>query len=426
MPGVTRRPPRQNDELSAAPYERMRERPPDKASTSTNDDAHNDRMPEERRALPDFRGGRIRPMENSATLGFTRRISPRSGAAMRRISPRSRSLFVVFWMLAGLLGTACKKQKTVAEAESQNDIEWLTANPNGDSIAALGRLADREPRAVAVLEARANDDLNVHIAAWSAVTRKAAWGTTFVKSSLANPVRAEMAASALPRSDPRLLPFLADLENAIVRLSAGKRGVVIAGILASVNTEARSAVERRLLDPKTRGVMCHGIGLPEASAESKSVLLTVPAEARDHPACVSTVIALAADEQIVLDWISTSAEPGFLGAAAQSDLPCPRLASIWEKALSERNPESHSALTVSLTRSIERCPAPMDPVLGELLAKSPRARSAIVQAIDPYGTELPSLKETCTALARGYANGEGARVRARAREALNRGCAHVL
>ena len=132
---------------------------------------------------------------------------------------------------------------------------------------------------------------------------------------------------------------------------------------------------------------------------------------------------MAGTEEVVANWLATAAEPGLLGAAAKSTLPCPRLAGIWKKALTERAHETHAGLTVPLQRSISRCSTAIDPVLGELLAKAPRARPMIVQAIDPYGTELASMKETCTALRHGYVNGENALARERARDAIQRGCA---
>jgi hypothetical protein len=266
-------------------------------------------------------------------------------------------------------------------------------------------------------------DVNVHIAAWTAISRNVAWGSAFLKSSLADPSRAELAATALPRKDARLVPFIADLEGAVVRLAAGKHGSFIAGILASIGPAAHATVERRLLDPKTRGAMCDGISLPEASGDAKSVLLAVPTDARDNPSCVRAVIDIAATEDVVLDWIGAGSEPGLIGVAATSTLACPRLAALWKKALTERPAEAHAALTVPLQRSISRCTEALDTVLGELLAKAPRARPVIIQGIDPYGTELASMRATCAALKQGYANGESALARARASEALNRGCA---
>lgn len=307
-----------------------------------------------------------------------------------------------------------------SEAEAKKDVRWLVDHPTGEAIAALGRLADTEPKALAALEARADTDVNVHIAAWTAVTRNAPWGTSFLHGALANPERSELAATAMPRKDQRLVPFVTDLENAVLRSAAGQRGVVLAGLLASIGAPARASVERRLVDPKTRGAMCSGIVLPEASGEAKSALLAVKSEARDHPSCVNAVMELAATEDVVTSWIATSAEPGLLGVAAKSTLPCPRLAAIWTRALVERAPDA--AMAVPLQRSIARCPTAMDPVMAELLAKAPRARGILVSAIDPFGTELANLKDTCAALRKGYANGEGPAVRERANDALAHGC----
>lgn len=335
---------------------------------------------------------------------------------------RSLARLVTAAILAPMLVVAACDPKNAVEAEGKKDITWLTSNPTGESVAALGRLADTDPRAVAALEARADRDLNVYIAAWAAITRNAPWGTAFMKKALADPTRAEMAATALPRKDARLVPLIGDLESAISRLASGKRGGVIAGILASIGPAARTAVEHRLVDPKTRGAMCDAIALPEASGDAKSALLAVPTDARDNSSCVTAVIDMARTEDVVLDWIAASSEPGLLGVAANSSLPCPRLGALWNKALTSRPPETYPALTVPLQRSISRCTPQIDPVLAELLAKAPRARPAIIGAIDPYGTELAGMKQTCAALKAGYAKGENANTRARASEALGRGC----
>src|SRR5690348_6224841 len=101
---------------------------------------------------------------------------------MRRLLARLSTPLLLFF-------TAACDPKTATEAEGRKDIAWLASNPTGESIAALGRLADSDPRAVTALEARAGQDVNVHIAAWGAVTRNAPWGTTLLKASLADPTR---------------------------------------------------------------------------------------------------------------------------------------------------------------------------------------------------------------------------------------------
>jgi hypothetical protein len=332
---------------------------------------------------------------------------------------RPRPVPGAFVLVALAVANGCGP-KSVSEAEAKGDVAALAANPTGDSIAALGRLADHDPKAVSALETRAGSDVNVYIAAWSAVTRDAPWGTTMLRAGLADPVRAELASSALPRGDAHLAPLVSDLDGAVSRLASGRQGAVLAGILASIGPPAHAVIERRLVDAKTRAAMCDGIGLPEASPDAKKVLLAVPADARDSPSCVRAVMGMASSDDAVLNWLATSAEAGLLGAAATGTVPCPRLAILWKKALSERAPDA--AMTVPLNRSIGRCGTAMDPVLGELLTKAPRARPTIVAAIDPFGSELAGMRETCGALKRGTTAGESRLVRERANDAVQQGC----
>lgn len=320
------------------------------------------------------------------------------------------------------MGIGACKPRTIGEAEARRDVAWLADDASPQAVAALGRLADKDAAALAVLEKRSASDVSTYIAAWEAVTRSAPWGTTFLRSALADPTRADVAATALPRRDPRLIPFVPDLEGAVVRLSAGHRGSVVAGVLASIGPTAHAHVERRLIDPKTRGAMCDGIGLPEASGDAKSLVLAVPPDGRDHSSCVDMVLRMAATEDVVLDWLAIGAEPGLLNASAKSTLPCPRLSVIWAKGLVERAPETHSALAVPLQRSLARCAAALDPVVADLLGKAPRARGCILQAIDPYSSSLADLRQTCRALRSGWVNGESPRIRERAQDALAHGC----
>ncbi len=325
-------------------------------------------------------------------------------------------------VLLGLLALAACKPKNVQEAEQKKDVQWLAEEGSPQAVAALGRLADNDPKALAAVEKKAQLDVSGYIAAWEAVNRNAPWGATLLRGGLADPMRADAAASALPRGNPKLVPFAGDLENAVVRLSAGARGSIVAGVLASIGPPAHAHVQRRLVDPKTRGGMCDGIGLPEASGDAKSLLLAVPPEARDSASCINVVVSLAATEDIVLDWLATSAEPGLVGAAAKSNLPCARLASIWNKGLQERPAETHTALAVPLQLSLRRCSVTLDPVLGDLLSKAPRSRGVILLAIDPFA-DLAEMKMTCKAIATGgWINGEQPRVRDRAQDAITHGC----
>ena len=330
-----------------------------------------------------------------------------------------------FVALAAMAAFPACKPKTTDDAEAKHDIAWLSDEASPQSMAALGRLADTDPQAVGALEKRSAIDVNAYIAAWEAVTRGAAWGTAFLRSALADPTRSDTAATALPRRDPRLIPFVPDLEGAVIRLSAGHRGSVVAGVLASIGPTAHAQVERRLVDPKTRGAMCDGIALPEASGDAKSLVLAVPPDGRDHASCIDMVLTMAATENVVLDWLATNAEPGLITATAKSSLPCARLNVIWAKGLVQRPPESHSALTVPLQLSLRRCASTLDPILADLLEKAPRSRACIMQAIDPYSGELTDLKLTCRAMRAGWVNGETPRIRERAQDALSHGCSFV-
>lgn len=326
--------------------------------------------------------------------------------------------------LAGLVALSALagcKPKNVGEAEAKHDAAWLAQNGTSEAMAALGRLADTDDGARQALEERAGHDVNAHIAAWVAVTRGKSWGQSMLDKALADPTRAELAASALPRKDPRLAPFVPALEGAVERLSAGRRGSVIAGVLASLDGPAKDAVERRLRDPKTRAAMCDGIGLPEASDESRAALLGV-AEAREQPNCLAVLLAIAEKNEKLLAWVAKSGEPGLLSAAAKGEMSCPTLARVWRTALTERPPAEHVALTVPLKLATQRCASTFDPVLADMLAKNPRARGCILAAIEPFGPELGDMKDTCQALRGGYIAAEPARLRERATDALANGC----
>lgn len=312
--------------------------------------------------------------------------------------------------------------KDVGEAEAKKDVAWLSTAGTSDATAALGRLADADPKAQAALKARAATDVNAYIAAWQAVVRGQRWGEDLLRAGFADPQQAELAASALPRKDPKLVPYATDLEGAVVRLAAGRRGSVVAGVLASIGAEAHGHVQRRLMDPKTRSAMCDGIGLPEASADAKKLVLQVPAEARDQPACVNAVLGMATKEDVTLDWMARSAEPGLFGAAARGDMPCPRLVAAWKSALVERPSTDQTALVVPLKLALGRCSRELDAVLAETLASTPGARATIVSAIEPFGSELADLTLTCATFGKPWMNAESPRVRERAADALAGGC----
>lgn len=340
---------------------------------------------------------------------------------MQRATTEARVLGVALALALFAAAAGCAP-KDVGQAEAKKDVAWLTAAGSSDAMAALGRLADTDARAQQALESRAATDVNVYIAAWQAVTRGQAWGDRLVRTGLSDPMRAELAASVLPRKDPKLVTYVVELEGAVVRLAAGRRGSVVAGVLASVGPPAHAAVERRLVDAKTRSAMCDGVGLPEASPDARRLLLDVGPDARDQPSCVGVVLSMAAKDDVTLDWMAQSAEPGLFGAAARGDMACPRLVTAWKKALVTRPAAEQTGLVVPLKLGMSRCGRALDPVLADLLATAPGARACIALAIDPFGQEVSDLKETCKMLGKSWMNAEAPRVRERAADAVANGC----
>jgi hypothetical protein len=326
--------------------------------------------------------------------------------------------------LLPLLGQNACRPKTIAEAEAQGDVRWLDEHGTPDAIAAIGRIADTQPAAIAALDARSSFDVQSFVVAWEAVGRGARWGSTLIRSGLADPKRADVAASALPRRDARVLPFLGDLEAALVRLAATNQNLNVAGTLASVGPTAHDAIARRMADASTRGAMCRGIGSAQADPDARAVLMTAPQAARDSPSCVDAVVRVASGDDRALSWLAEQGEPGLLGAAGKSDaLSCARLHVAWTRATASRSAEDHQALVVPLSYAIKRCPGEMDGVLADALAHHPVARATVVLAIDPFGSYGDALPATCAALA-AVASGvrDGPVVRERASDTLSHAC----
>jgi hypothetical protein len=313
--------------------------------------------------------------------------------------------------------------KTVGEAEKRGDVAWLDAEGSGEAIAALGRLADKDPRAVQVLDSRAATDVNAYIAAWAATLRGATWGAATLRTGLGSPTRAEETASVMTRQDPHLIPFIPDLEGALVRLAASKHNTAIAAVLASVGPEADAALTRRFADSSTRGSLCRGIGSPDASAAARRVLMRVPVASRDDESCVEAVLIAATRDDTALDWLASNAEPGLLSAAGSREaFPCARLSSVWAKALVTRVAEPGTGLTVPLHNAIARCPRALDPVLAPLLGQGLPVYELIIAGLDPFGTEVQDLPQTCAALQPLYVGRGSLFTKERARAAVLHGC----
>ena len=302
-------------------------------------------------------------------------------------------------------------------------MAWLDAEGSGEAVSALGRLADVDPRAVQILDARAGADVNAYIAAWAATRRGASWGAAILRTGLGNPTRAEATASVMTRRDPHLVPFIPDLEGALVRLAASKHNTAITAVLASVGPAADAAITRRLADSSTRGALCRGIGSPDASTSARLVLMHVPVGSRDDESCIEAVLIAAMRDDAALDWLASSAEPGLLSAAgAREAFPCARLAAVWSKAFGARPQQPTDGLTVPLHNAVARCGRALDPVLAPALTQELSTYELVLAGIDPFGTETQDLPLTCAALRPIYASKGSAFTRERARAAVIHGC----
>lgn len=323
-------------------------------------------------------------------------------------------------LCAVLAVTACGP-RTIGEAERKGDVAWLDKRATPDAIAALGRVADRDPRAVAALDRRGDYDRDVYAAAWEAVVRGAPWGAQLYKAALANPARAELAASTMPKKDPHLSLFVTELESALVRLGASQNNLAVSGTLASAGPPAHEAIARLLADPATRGAMCRGIASPDAAPDARTTLMQVPPASRDNAQCVEVLPKIAAEDNAVLQWLGEAAEPGLLSAAGKSELlPCVRLHDAWVRALAARPQER--ALVVPLKNAINRCPTELDGVLADAIARTPASQPVVVDAIDPFEGYGITLKATCAALPQVTRGGAPAITRERASRALEHTC----
>lgn len=319
-----------------------------------------------------------------------------------------------------LLG-ACRPT-TVAEAETKRDARWLEENGSPEAVAALGRLADKDAKAAAWLQAHATDDSSVYIAAWEATERGAPWGPGVLRSALTDPVRAEIAASAMKRKSPALTPFLPDLDAAVGRVQ-GSRASTVASLLASMSGPAEPVIERLLLGAATRGAMCRGVASAESSDAARVVLMRVPAEARDDGGCLEAVTQLGATDPKVFDWLAESSEVGLLRSVGKSTgMPCPKLVELWTAVFDKRPAKDAPGLAIPLGAGLERCAPALDAMLAARLDQGDKA-TIVVEAVDPYKASTHDLKATCAALARAGRNRKLARrTQERAQDAVAHGC----
>lgn len=352
---------------------------------------------------------------------------------MKRL-PLPRTSPVSTWERRGLavavvlLALSCKT-KDVHDAEARVDIAFLETNDSAESTAALGRLADQNPRALAVLETRAKrGDVNAYIAAWQAQLRGSSWSGAFFHEGLSDPARAVVAQSALPRKDPKTAELLPDLEAAFSKLP-GPSAARVGALIASLGAPAKPAVTRALDAARTRGSMCDALSSPDASPEALEVFRTVAPEKRDDSACTNLAATRAETDDTMATWLGKDAEPGLLvNASKRGSLSCPRAALVWEKALLSRPREAQTPLSAELVATTNRCAATMDPVMERALQGTDESRAWVVAAIDPQDRNLDRLVRTCVAMKAVALGGAGTsvRTRERARDTVARGCSKAL
>jgi len=304
---------------------------------------------------------------------------------------------LIFAVIAIALTGACKTAN-VTDAEKKGDVKYLVAQDTPEAVAALGRLADKNPAAQKALEDRAGTDMNVYSAAWQATLRDAEWGPKMMRDGLADVTRAELAGIAMTRKDPHLETFASNLDGAMRLLGNDTRAVSVPAVFASSGKAAQPFIEKRLADASTRESMCRGLASDDASLESRATFMRVPAASRDGQACLRASSHLAKTDDAALSWVGATAEPGLLTALAKDDtIACDRLATAWRDAFTERPIEQHAQLTVPLAAAIDRCAAAMDSALAAALDKGDFA-SVIVGAIDPMDPHMSVLKTTCARL----------------------------
>ena len=328
-----------------------------------------------------------------------------------------------FWLALVVVALPACRPSTIVEAEHKGDVTWLDENGTPDAVAALGRLADSKPKAIAALEGRSTFDVHAFGAAWAAVLRGAAWGPKMLRDGLADPARADLAASAMGKHDAHVVAYVPDLEAALQRLSASMQNFNLSSTLASVGPPARDAITRRLADASTRGAMCRGIASKDADPDARKVLLAAPLTSRDANACVDGVVHIASEDDSTLSWLADQGEPGLLGAASKAEtIPCPKLHVLWARVLSTRSADVYSALTVPLGYAVKRCTADMDGVLADSIVHLPATHAVVVQAIDPFTGYGKALKATCAALPEVAGGKDSALIRERASDAINHAC----
>ncbi len=278
---------------------------------------------------------------------------------------------------------------SAGEAEEKGNVAWLVKRGDRDATFALGRLADRNAAAEKAISAMAPSDA-LSLTTWQGVVRGAPWADKLVRRELATG-NADMLASSMTPADPHLLPFVDDLEKAIV--AQNKAAPNVASILASIGPGARASVERRMREAPTRDVMCAAIDTVHASDDARSALLALSPADRDSQACTAAIVRMASTHENVRKWLGQFAEPGLLSVAGKETMPCSPLSETFRIVLAER--AADRSLVVPLRHAIERCTREMDLVVSAALAARPLVSGVVASAMDPRGTATADMRATC-------------------------------
>ncbi len=334
-------------------------------------------------------------------------------------------------LLLGIVLVSCTPS-SVNDAEKKHDVAWLVKNGSSDAIRALGKLADTDKPAEDALEKLSTQGssasldggasaLDVYIAAWAGVERKAPWATAMIKRALGDRARMEDAATVIKHDGPGVAAFTSELD---VALKNGCHVVCGSALASAPGPDVPHLIELRLADAGTREAMCNGLGTDASTKEARAVFMRVPDSSRDAPTCPAAAARMATHDDDVLAWLAKTAESGLLRGVGTSDwLACDRVAKLWTMALGSREHAVFGALAVPLGAAIKRCAKALDPMLSGALVSDAASQTLAVTAIDPHDPSVMDLAASCAALPNVARSTTSPPMKARAQEALAR-CKH--
>ena len=271
-----------------------------------------------------------------------------------------------------------------------------TQNGTPDAVAALGRLADTQPRGglgaggpLVVRPRRVSRRVGRDACA------APAWGTAMLRDGAhRSAARRSARRAAMAKHDPHLAPFVGDLEGALVRLSATPQNVNVSSTLAERRAAgARTRLSSGALWTRRRVARCaRGIASPRTRRRrAQGAARRAGGRPRRAARASTPSVRVAADDETALAWLAEQGEPGLLGAAGKEPSGCRAHACTSHGR--ERSPRArasaYAALTVPLGYAVDalhrgdrRRPGRRD---------RPRARGACASS------SMPSIRSRATA-----------------------------